>query len=361
MRKKLRIIAALLLPLQIAGVQIISRKPELIERIYSQHLFQKISQLERFLLGKIPFSVGDLLYFSFGIIIIYWLIKRIRSRFSNFEDWGLQAISAFSVIYFLFHFLWGFNYYRLPLEVNLDLQTSYSEEELFSLTEKFLQEANQLQQDLTGNKTEAVRYDFSVKEMADLSLQSFDILQETFPDLNYRFISVKSSIFSLPLTYMGFSGYLNPFTNEAHINYKLPDFKFPTLITHEIAHQLGYAKEKEANFIAALATINHPDPYFRYAGYTFALQYCLNDLRRKNPEAAKSLREKIHPGVLSNYEEMYRFWEAYKNPFEPAFKVFYDHYLVLNNQPEGMKSYHSVVGLLVNYFKNEDELTDLNK
>ena len=38
---------------------------------------------------------------------------------------------------------------------------------------------------------------------------------------------------------MGFGGYINPITLEAHINYNTPMFNMPTTISHEIAHQLG--------------------------------------------------------------------------------------------------------------------------
>jgi hypothetical protein len=43
---------------------------------------------------------------------------------------------------------------------------------------------------------------------------------------------------SLPLTYMGFSGYLNPFTNEAQVNYLGPCILSQPQLA-EMAHQLG--------------------------------------------------------------------------------------------------------------------------
>ena len=46
------------------------------------------------------------------------------------------------------------------------------------------------------------------------------IFKESLLKSNYKNVSVKKSLFSLPLTYMGFSGYINPFTNEANINRK---------------------------------------------------------------------------------------------------------------------------------------------
>ena len=51
---------------------------------------------------------------------------------------------------------------------------------------------------------------------------------------------------------MGFSGYLNPFTNEAQVDILIPKYQLPTTASHEVAHQLGYAAENEANFIGIL-------------------------------------------------------------------------------------------------------------
>jgi len=173
-----------------------------------------------------------------------------------------------------------------------------------------------------------------------------------FPGLAYTPKSIKTSLLSLPLTYMGFSGYLNPITNESQVNGRILDFKTPTTSCHEEAHQLGFAKENEANFIAALTTINYDDIYFRYSGVTFALRFCLNDLYYRDEQKAICLMEKLRPGIRKNYKAVQDFWESYENPLEPIFKSTYDRYLKANNQPDGLDTYSYVVALLVNYYKS---------
>jgi hypothetical protein len=150
---------------------------------------------------------------------------------------------------------------------------------------------------------------------------------------------------------MGFSGYLNPFTNEAQVDGLLPTYKFPTTTCHEIAHQIGYAAENEANFIGCLAAINNDDLYFKYSGYTFALRYCIYELHRRKPDLYYELLPRINKGILANYMEVEQFWKSYENPVEPVFKTTFDNFLKANNQANGMKSYNYVVALLVNYFK----------
>ena len=69
--------------------------------------------------------------------------------------------------------------------------------------------------------------------------------------------TVKLSTYSSILSYMGFSGYPNPFTLEAHINGDMPKMSMPITIVHEMAHQNGIAAENDANFKGFLNCYTH--------------------------------------------------------------------------------------------------------
>lgn len=258
--------------------------------------------------------------------------------------------AAFSIIYGCFHLFWGLNYYRLPLHRTLKIKNDYTTEELVVLTETLIKRSNEVQMKLMGKDSLKVPYNFSKKELLQTTIEGFDFLSSEYPKLSYNGKSLKRSLYSIPLTYMGFNGYLNPLTNEAQVNTNIIKYKIPTTASHEIGHQLGFAKENEANFIACLATINHPDPYFRYSGLTFALRYCLNELYARDKAKGDALLKTINPGILGNYKEVRDFWVLHQNPFEPLFQFTYSGFLKANNQREGMKSYSYVVALLVNYY-----------
>jgi hypothetical protein len=152
---------------------------------------------------------------------------------------------------------------------------------------------------------------------------------------------------------LGFSGYLNPFTNEAQVDGLIPTYKYPTTSCHEVAHQLGYAAENEANFIGSLAAIHNEDLYFQYSGYTFALRHSLAELYRRDPKLYETTLTSVNKGIIKNYQEVQQFWMRYKNPIEPFFEKTFDTFLKANNQSAGMKSYSYVVALLVNYYENK--------
>ncbi len=353
MKQRTHFVLAIFLPIQIGLVNFLSHFPKFVETYYSNGIYPVISQVEHFALGWIPFSVGDFLYALLILLLVRWIYFRIKTRLRNPKSWILEAFATLSILYACFHIFWGFNYYRLPLHQALHIENEYTEEELIAFTQKLIETSNELQMEITHNDSLKVEFPFEKSEIRSKSIEGYAVIKTKYPKLHYTQRSVKPSLYSIPLTYMGFNGYLNPLTNEAQINNQLPEFRMASTASHEIGHQLGFAKENEANFIACLVTMNHPNVYFRYVGNTFALQYCMNEVYLRDRDMAQCLIDGLHYGIRLNYEEMETFWDAHQNPFEPFFKLFYGNYLKANNQPQGMKSYNYVVALLVNYFQDK--------
>jgi len=352
MLKNKKLIIALSIIPQYFIVKILARFPEFIETNYSNGIYQFTSKLLRYAFGWIPFSVGDILYTIAGIYIIRWFILNRRRIIKDPKGWLIDVFSVVSIGYFAFYIFWGLNYYRLPLHKSLNIENNYSTEELINVTEQLIKKSNTILMDINAIDTLKVEMPYSKSELLDKTGNGYEILADKYPSLAHSPKSTKLSIYSLPLTYMGFSGYLNPFTNEAQIDGLIPLYVYPTTACHEKAHQLGYAAENETNFIGFLATIHNVDIYFKYSGYIFALKHCMNEIYKRDQEVHKLLACEISHGILLNYRESYDFSMSYQNPLEPFFEVFWGNFLKANNQDKGIESYSYVVGLLVNYFKD---------
>ena len=350
LKYKKQIIAFSIL-LQIAFIKIIANFPEFVEQYYSNGLYVLISKLMHYSFGWVPFSVGDVFYTIVTIYILRWLILNRKRVIKDTKQWLLDIFAAISIGYFAFHLLWAFNYYRLPLDKSLHIDSNYTTEELIKFTKQLITKANETHFSITENDTLKVEMPFTKTELLNMVPEGYSELSIEFPHLAYRPKSLKRSIYSLPLTYMGFSGYLNPFTNEAQIDGLIPKFNYPTTSSHEVAHQLGYAAENEANFIGSLAAMHHINIYFKYSGYTFALSHCLSEIYQRDKTQYDTLVKTINKGILKNYREANNFWQLYQNPLEPVFKISYNSFLKANNQTKGIDSYNYVVALLVNYFK----------
>jgi len=346
-------ILSLLLLFQIVFLKILAFFPEAVERFYSNGLYVFISKILRTILGKIPFSVGDVIYGGLILYLLIYLLKTKKSWKLHWRDNLLNITSCISVAFFMFHLLCAFNYYRMPLFEKMNIQREYTEAELIDFTKKMISKTNEIQVAITHNPKLKVTTLFNQQTIFALTQNGYDNLAKQYPFFNYKISSKKQSLFSLPLTYMGFSGYLNPFTNEAQVNDKLPMVSFPNVICHEMAHQMGYASESECNFIGFLAGIKNDNLYFQYSAYSNALHYCLINIALKNETKFNELKAKINLGILANYKDNEMFWKQYDTIIDKGFHAFYDQFLKMNQQKEGIKSYSKFVDLLVNYYEKK--------
>ncbi|MBT8281167.1 MAG: DUF3810 domain-containing protein [Muriicola sp.] len=351
MNYRLKNAIVLALPVQVILISWISNYPSFIEEYYSRGIYPVIAVCMRWLYGWIPFSLGDILYTVLGLLAIRYLFTKwlyIRTKPFVFIR---NLLVVFSVAYLTFHLLWGLNYYREPLAKTLGLQNSYSAEELLQFTSRLAEKTNQQHLALTGNDSVQVNFTYSQREIFEKVGNENHPVSVEFPELEYTNPSIKGSLYSLALTYMGYGGYLNPFTLESQVNKKIPMFRFPVVSCHEMAHQLGYAAENEANFIGYLRAVNQPDPHIKYAALSYALGYCLAELRFQDEEVFQKVYGKVNKGIKLDYEELSDFWISYENPLEPVFKEVYNSFLKANNQVEGIRSYNQVVALFVAYHK----------
>ncbi|MFV5695749.1 DUF3810 domain-containing protein [Flavobacterium sp. LB3P122] len=342
--------------IQILFLQIISFFPQYVEQFYSNGLYPIIAKFLRIIFGTIPFSVGDFIYFIVILFILKWFWNKRKSWKLDWKNNILAVLSFLSVFYFLFHILWAYNYHRQPLFEKMAIQKEYSDADLLAFTKKLITKTNAVQGQITKNDSLKVVFPYLQEQVFEMNLNGYKNLSNQYSYFTYNYLSTKKSILSLPLAYMGFGGYLNPFTNEAQVNYLGPMYSFPMTTNHEMAHQMGYASESECNFIGFLASVKNDNLYFKYSGYTMALRYCLSNWQVRNEKIYKQLLKTVHPGILKNYKESDTFWKQYKTPIETGFHAFYDHFLKLNQQKDGMEGYSKFVNLMVNYYKNNNRL-----
>lgn len=347
-KQRIRLIWTVFLPVQLFLVYKIKDYPEAIDHYYSNGIYISISTSFHKVFALLPFSIGDILYILLIAFILRYVFLLFKRKFKLNKSDFYKIVSFISVIYFWFHISWGLNYYRLPLHKQLQIKNNYTTEELIDFTDFLIKKANAIHSNLTTNDSLPVKFSKTAEEYEVVVFENFKQIKFKENTVEYR--SIKPSLLSLPLSYMGFGGYINPFTHEAQYNNRVPEYKLPTLIAHEMGHQLGYAKENEANFVSCFVSMNSKNEKIRYTGFTYALKFCLNEVYRRAPEDFDRLKAQVNSGILKNYKETQLFWLSYKTPIEPLFKNVYGKFLEVNNQPRGIDSYSYVVALLVNYF-----------
>jgi hypothetical protein len=305
--------------------------------------------------GSSSAGYGDLFYAFLVLVIIFRTFRFLKLLFQGkltrkyFASGLQQAIFFFLFVYVFFNLLWGLNYNRTGIATQLDLHVKkYSLADLDTLVtaiqiklNHYAEMANEEQRDSLNRKRSLFRE----------SDRAFDHVTAQFPFLKYRPKSIKPSVFSHLGNYLGFQGYYNPFSGEGQVNTTIPRFLEPFVTTHEIAHQLGYAKENEANFVAFLACRAFPSNAFRYSMYFDMYNYAINEVFKRDTSLAKEFYHKLHPQVVGDITEYRDFYRRHKNPVEPIITWGYSHYLKANNQPAGKETYNQVVAWLIAYYK----------
>jgi hypothetical protein len=344
-----------LIPLILAIViKIFSFFPQAVETYYSTGIYPVISIFPRLIFGWIPFSVGDILY---AAVLLYLIVSLVRFFTRAFRrDLHRQylllclkrCISIMLWVYLAFNIFWGLNYDRLPIAEQQHLEIKpYSKQDLQQLVALLVTRMNGIDSISRVARKKINNTDSVFK----YSVAAFHRASGIYPALTYRVPSVKFSFYGYLANYMGFSGYYNPFTCEAQVNTTIPRFVQPFTTCHEIGHQLGYAKEEEANFCGFLATKSSADPAFRYSVYVDLYLYTASALYQMDSTAFVPYRESLKPDVRQDLRDLKEFYRKYQNPLEPFIHAIYGHYLKANRQPQGIYSYDEVVGLAIAYYR----------
>lgn len=347
-----RKIAWICLVVLATGIKTLSFFPPVVETVYSTGLYPLIARCQRLLFGWIPFSIGDIFYMLLICGLLYGLVllvrRTLRRQFSR--TWLLSRLGRLLfvvlLVYVLFNGLWGLNYDRLGVadQLRLDVEP-YSTNDLNWLVGRIAQRLNELDSPARADRG---RLEHS-RAVFDGAVGSYAYLVARDPRFVYHNPSIKPSLFGWLDNYMGFGGYYNPFTGEAQVNTDVPVFTQPFTTCHEMGHQLGYAKENEANFVGYLSARSSMDPAFRYSVYFDLYLYAAGELYLRDSNLVKPIREGLHHDIRQDYRDLQQFNRKFVNPFEPVIRKMYGSYLRANRQPQGMKTYDEVTAWLIAY------------
>ncbi len=341
--------------------------PKAVENWYSTGVYKGISATLRVLTKWLPFSIGDCLYILFIISLIVALVRSILLLRKN--QWKrlllftmlLNLLSKLLWIYIVFRLLWGLNYDRMGIAYQLKLsKKGYQTEEVIQLTNRLIDSLNACRQRLPDTVLPQPPLD-SIFRMAGIG---YARAWETHSFLNYSHRSIKPSLFTGLADWMGFTGYYNPFTGEAQVRTDVPKLVLPFVSVHEIAHQLGYASESEANMVGFIAALDTDNAFFRYSAFNELFSYAQREEMYLLATAKDSVRfqqviqlnrERMDTLVRKDRKEVREFFQQRQHKGSATLNSLYDQYLRINNQEAGLKSYDEVIGWLIAYNKKYEK------
>ncbi|MDR3085481.1 MAG: DUF3810 domain-containing protein, partial [Christensenellaceae bacterium] len=256
-------------------------------------------------------------------------------------------IAALSGLYAAFTLLWGLNYYRLPYAsiAGLDARQS-SAGELQELYLELSAQANSLRLSLSRSGAQALAMPGRAAVLGFVP-RAYDASAAGAPWLQGTYGAPKAALLSYPLAKLQISGIFSPFTLEAHVNRYESPLLLPATACHEAAHQRGFAREDEANFIAYFVCVRSGEPYFAYSGTLLALMHAGSALAGANPAAYANLRAGLSSGVNADLAAYSKNWAPFEGKAAEIHERVNDAYLRANGQSEGVRSYGRMVDLLL--------------
>jgi len=334
---------------------------KMVEYLYSEGIYQYTSVAQRFISSRVPFGLGDLLYALFVLYCLWSIFKVLQKAYRKqlrkdaAAQIAIQLLNFLLWVYIVFKLIWGLNYSRPSISGQLGISNQkYTTKELILLGDFLIKRINTVQEQ---RKTHPAKTKFSIKELENKSRLSYDKLTLLNTFFQYRIPAVKPVLSEWLVTKIGIEGYYAPPSGEANVNMCLPAVELPFVTCHEISHELGVAREDEANLVGYLVSINSPDLYFQYSGYYNILRNVLFEIRIKSPEDFVLLLKKINPGTLADFQQEQDFWKKYNGDMSAYMNTALDKFLKINNQKKGTDSYQDIVLWVFNLHKFEIEIT----
>lgn len=343
--KKKRFWAAILV-VQILLFYIFSKSEIMIS--FFENFFELQKWFHQVLFAWVPFSLGDILYVVLGIIILYYLIQCCKK--SARSQAVLKLLLIINVFYFIYQVFWGMLYFQTPVINKLSHQEEPNLNKAKILALRYLEKCKTSRQ-LTKEDKNGVFVATNLQAIQNEILSQQQMLPKYISDKKAPQInSFKPSIFKSVMSFTGILGYYNPFTAEAQYNAELPSTFIPFTSAHESSHQLGFAREQEANFIGYLMGVNSENIELRYSTEYFTLKSLLRFIVEEDPKFVKS--------VINNYSPAMKRDRLYEKNFILKHQGWLDDFFGMtnnlflkSNQQEGSITYSYFIDLLLNYEK----------
>lgn len=344
-----------------------------VTEIYTNKIFYYINWPIRKMTQYIPFSVAESLLYIFVACSIVLIFKTIfhtvksvilyiriykegylpekRSMFRPLANLGLRFVSVFCVCVAVFIFFGGINYTGATLAQKYSHpQDGYTVKQLRELCLILAEDVSLTRQVLETNVNGSINetyYGYNPYNLAEEAKVAYSRLPSEYNSAYKDYPAVKFAYSSEIMSNFHITGIYPYLLPEAVVNINTPIMSLPHTICHEMAHQRGYAREDEANFIAYMACLQSDNPLFAYSAYYTAFSYAMNELRFYDAESWELIMQSINKNVVEDMEQENAYWKQYETISSELTSAVNDTYLTIMTVEDGVKSYGGMLELLL--------------
>jgi hypothetical protein len=350
-----RVLLAALTPAGLGLQRAAGDDPQTVEQVFSLWLYPSLGGRLGCVFDWLPFSVAEVVIAvlltgaALRIVqVAVWVLRRRISIWGSLLRLLGDGLAIGGMAYLGFLLAWGLNYQRQPFARAAGLELGpapVSELELLSVD--LVEEANRLRLEVAEEATGVMRLRSGLQRTLARASAGFRAASRRYPTLAGRCLRPKPVAASVVLSYLGISGVYFPFTGEANVNASVPPPLLPFSASHELAHQIGFAREDEANYLAYLACRSNPSPDYRYSGALAASGYALTALAGADRTAYERVNQRRSAAVGRDLKAVADWTARYRGRVSEASKRVNDAYLRTQGQRDGVASYGRMVDLLL--------------
>lgn len=307
--------------------------------------FEWRKEIQQSLCSNFKFSVGDIVYVILGLFFILLILTLFSKKWR--KKGSLVLFISLNISYFIYQTFWGTMYFEPPMIERL----SYEKINIAETKKRYLKYINicnetrkQASEDENG-VFKILNIDVLKKEIVH---QQGNLSQKLNFKKNNHIISIKPSLFEKIMNKTGILGYYNPFTAEAQYNPNLPDTMIPFTLAHETAHQLGYAREQEANFVGFLMSEHSKNTDLKYSTLLFVLKQLNQYITQFDADFLEENGNLISEKVKRDLQSEADFRKNNKGLTKRFFLTSNDLFLK-SNQQKGHVSYSYFIELFLRY------------
>lgn len=324
--------------------QFAAKYPEKTEQIYSRNFFPGIRNLIDKTVSQLPFATVYLFVIVVILIIGYFVYEWINTvGWKDRTGFTIRSLFNFAGgLIFFFLILWGFNYQRIPIFQQIEINpVPLNEQQLIGEVELTRNIVNQLRYNIEED-TFAIE---KVMDYPDLEKLVRGNMRENLYLLGLNFTGEPRTKQFYPAGFMrkmGILGIYFPFTGESYIDPTLHPLEKPFTIAHEMAHSYGVTDEGEANFIAWVICSNSDDALLQYSAQLRLLRYQMNDLYRMSKELYTHFYKTVPKGIRKDLASIQKANEQIK-PISPEIsRKSNDLFLKTQGVKAGVNSYQQL-------------------
>lgn len=333
---------AIILVAQFSLFYILS-KTDFVVNLFS-NFFEWKKNFHVLLFSKFRFSVGDIIYTLVSLYLLFTIINLIRTR----KSLKLKQILIFiNISYFIYQCFWGMLYFQTPIIKKLP-KKEFTDQDLKNLTIKYLKLCKETRENVAEDNNGVFTIKDLQKTKEEILLQQQNLPSQITSKTSAGILSVKPSLYNHLMSYSGILGYYNPFTAESQYNPNLPSTQVPFTLAHEMSHQLGFAREQEASFIAYLCAKNSQNLDLKYSTQLYVLKSLLRNLAVKNEPFVRNILSQYSVKMKIDRRNEQEFFNKHEGLISDVFGFTNDLFLK-SNQQDGSITYSYFITLLVLY------------